>query len=423
MQHDDDAEQDDDGDGVPDEVEEVCEVFWRYRKLWPLLFSLYACYASTKIDVTSLGLNCWTMLFQEAGFVSGGKKSTCKIGDADRLFLEVNAASKRQTLERNAAKAAKPPANAAKQPATKPEVAKTASGDDRATAKAIAARSFLSLDAMADADAKEDEQGGGRSIDRVEFLYSLVKIAITKYVISGELADVSEALERLLSNDVYAHVGNALTDPNHFRVNTCYTEPVTRALGVHERSLRLLFGCLCESTRMKNLISIDVWIGFLKGLEFIGYDLALRDAVLCFAWSRMIVVDGNTVRGHMKETHVPVEGFFEALVRLTVLKALPTTDEVAEACFTDAAGYVLNLQESDPEGYVAFLKSKANHAEWGEAMTGEPVHVRLDHMCRLMIGTMEAQIGRKPNERDGNLSEKEVKQWMKTAFKAIGTAK
>jgi len=56
-------------------------------------------------------------------------------------------------------------------------------------------------------------------------------------------------------------------------------------------------------------------------------------------------------------------------------------------------------------------------------MTGEPVHVRLDHMCRLMIGTMEAQIGRKPNERDGNLSEKEVKQWMKTAFKAIGTAK
>ena len=138
----------------------------------------------------------------------------------------------------------------------------------------------------------------------------------------------------------------------------------------------------------------------------------------CRAVGLRIVASADLqVRGHIKETHLPVEGFFECLCRATVLKALPTTEEVALAGFDDAAGFVLDLQESDPEAYVAFLKSSDNHAEWGHEMRhGEPMHVRLDHMIRLIVGRIEVQIGREPSERDGSLSEKEVKKWVQLAF-------
>ena len=43
--------------------------------------------------------------------------------------------------------------------------------------------------------------------------------------------------------------------------------------------------------------------------------------------------------------------------------------------------------------------SAASHANWGEPLRGESIDLRLDHLIRLIIGTMEAQIGRGPAER------------------------
>ena len=46
----------------------------------------------------------------------------------------------------------------------------------------------------------------------------------------------------------------------------------------------------------------------LKALCLIGRDFTERDAVLCFAWSRMLVVDGWTEAGRLKESGLPFEG-------------------------------------------------------------------------------------------------------------------
>lgn len=48
MRYDDNADEDKDGDGVPDEIEEVGAVLFRHNRLWTMLFSFYseACYSS-----------------------------------------------------------------------------------------------------------------------------------------------------------------------------------------------------------------------------------------------------------------------------------------------------------------------------------------------------------------------------------------
>ena len=58
----------------------------------------------------------------------------------------------------------------------------------------------------------------------------------------------------------------------------------------------------------------------LRALGLIDADLSEANATLCFAWSRTAVVDDATPKGHLRETHLTREGFFEALCRVAVLK-------------------------------------------------------------------------------------------------------
>ena len=46
----------------------------------------------------------------------------------------------------------------------------------------------------------------------------------------------------------------------------------------------------------------------VRALDMIGADLTERDATLCFVWSRMLVVDGWTEAGHLRESDLPFEG-------------------------------------------------------------------------------------------------------------------
>jgi hypothetical protein len=84
------------------------------------------------------------------------------------------------------------------------------------------------------------------------------------------------------------------------------------------------------------LLSITEWKELLKGLGLIGLDITERDARLCFACSRMAVIDGTTTRGMAKENNLPFEGFLEALCRLSMLKSLPTDAELQQYDCSDA---------------------------------------------------------------------------------------
>jgi hypothetical protein len=143
---------------------------------------------------------------------------------------------------------------------------------------------------------------------------TLSAVAVMKYVQEGVVRSVSEAL-RTLTHELLRHVGNSATPPpNSFREQQCYTVHVEHTLKLHERSLRVLFGALCEARGpAKGLLSFRKWSLFLRRLRLLGDDLSERDAALCFVWSRTMLANPyeRAEKAAVKETYLPFEGFVE----------------------------------------------------------------------------------------------------------------
>ena len=183
--------------------------------------------------------------------------------------------------------------------------------------------------------------------------------------------------------------------------------------------------------RPKNLISLDRYKELSKRVGLLDADLSERDCALCFAWSRMVVVDGATEKGRARDTSLPIEGFLECLCRVATLKALPTDGELAAAgsgadAQADAGTFLLALQHGDnPNLHRDYLR--ARRRAWGdEPGSGYPqLDRRVEAVISLMIRQVAMVSGFKPSAMgahgmvvygDGALSKKEVDKWVH-AFK------
>ena len=275
-------------------------------------------------------------------------------------------------------------------------------------------REKLKTDARPDGamKARAEREDKRKALSRVEFTAALVYIAIYQYVQTGDIADVSEAVEKLLTKDLASRVDQRVNmDPNTFRRSTCYTREVTDVLEAHESSLRLLFAGVAGGGRTGNaasLMGLEEWTGFLNALEFIGIDCSERDARFAFVWSRMCVVDGRFHRGHQRESNLPFEGFLEALVRVSIMRGLPTDQEIAEAGHKHAGSYMAELKIEDEAKYEKMLQERAT--PWGELPVFQPPHRKLSHTISMIAYTIEADTAGSDNMQ---LTEKEITSWLR----------
>lgn len=447
MRFDDDAAADDDGDGVPDEVEEVCEVFWRHREFWPYIFTFFATQNTGEPNVSKMKLNAWTQFVNESKIVEK-KKGFAKKSDFDTLFIEIDslgkAAANRSKRGRPEAKqqsksAKAPPARSnAAGPAEKKGGEDKKGGEEKqggegeskdgvapadvpvSVSKGVAVRAMQGLEQAEQELANAKDTDGDKSLSRVEFVVALLRIAINKYVLSKQTTDVSDALDRLLSEDIASSLGHKIFLPDAFRKSVAYTPEVSKVLARNQSSLHLVFYSACRIIcRTKTLLSLSGWISLLRALGLIAADVTMRDAALMFSWSRMIVVDGlNDTRGVLKEGSIPFEGFLEAICHLSQLKSLPTTIEIVaqygEGAEAEAGRYVLDLKATDEQAFTEFVRSNERHIEWGESMPAhfEPIGVRVQHIISLMVATVERGGKSGKGQGDGKLSEQEVDSWM-----------
>lgn len=238
---------------------------------------------------------------------------------------------------------------------------------------------------------------------------ALVAIAITRLVKPGLVKDVSDALDRILRLDILARAPEgALADRDRFRDTYLYTTETNALLIAHEGSLRAIFGSLAMN---KATIGLDEWMRFLKATGLIGLDLSLDEAVLCFSFSRMCVVDSQTVKGFVKCMRLPFEGFLEALGRSAALKAWPTAEEVASVHCEDAYHFMRALRSGEMELEVTHDEFvKARSAPWGKVSTVVPFVESLRNLLLTIIHRIEDDAGKIENLE---VSEAEAQQWMK----------
>ena len=321
---DDDGVEDEDGDGIPDEVEDVGMVLWNVHDLLTSIYTYYSICSGSISD--GIGLNAWTDFTDEFKLVSKTSKY-CKRKDVDMIFLEVNAKTKLAARELKKQTSA------------------------RTAAVAVDAGSEISL-------------------SRLEFYQALVRLAICKYVKSGEIPDVSDAVERLVSTDIMnraiATGMHIVVDANLFRARLAYTRAVTELLEANLSSLENLFDALCKRSYarmkpqgLKDRLALEEWLDFLNHSKLIGQDLSERDAMLCFASARMVVVETRTEIGKRRDSMIQFQGFMEALCRASTLKALPTTAEIEAAGCKNAAQWI----EENQDEYMAILSTRA--PPWG----------------------------------------------------------
>lgn len=278
-------------------------------------------------------------------------------------------------------------------------------------------RIFAEIDALSLVASKADptrakkplHDDNVKSLSRQEFIATLVQIATNKYIRAGSMKDISEALHRMLAEDILPNVDPRIFEvSNTFRAH-CYTEEATKELSKRDTALRRIYRGLNKGQRGKeaNLLSLDEWKAFIMGLEFIGPDLTSRDAALCFVFSRVAVVDARTDKGQLKEVSLPYEGFLECICRLAVLKALPTRADIEAAGLKDAGQFLMEKRRQDPQGYNQFLEERATR--WGEEPK-QPVHKCVEHLICLIIREIE---DRSKGVDNFDLTQEEVDDWVK----------
>ena len=80
-------------------------------------------------------------------------------------------------------------------------------------------------------------------------------------------------------------------------------------------------------------------------------------------------------------------GFCEALVRVSVLKALPTAEEISRAGFETAYEHLEYLERRSKEKYARFLEENA--VPWGAAPS-QPVERCVRGLISIIVGRMES---------------------------------
>lgn len=359
---------DEDGNGVLDELEDCEALLHEVRGFIFVLFQYYTCVGG--LDICFMSLNQWSLFAIECG-IADNRSKNLKTSDLDRLFIAIDtkAAMTQQHIQNNF---------------------------DHKTAK----------------NAHHDDLKK-KVLHRVEFLVGLVHIAVLRYVATGLVPDVSDALYKLLIEDIMPTLNPRILtpSPNAFRSKMCYRQEVDVAFKRYEPALRNIFTAMCTTggrgEKERHMALIE-WVLLCRGADLTGPDCSDRDAIMCFAWSRMCVIDELTIQGRMRDSHLPFEGFLEALVRISLLKVLPTDQEIEDYGARDAGMFYKMLRHNDEEQYQKLIRDVERNPQWGERPR-QPVHRCVSHVCAIMTNQISEWCGN--TSANGEVSETEATRW------------
>lgn len=338
------------------------QVLLCHQKVVYLLFDCYAALGTSGTDIFNIGFNSFGLFVGPDFGLIDKKSKSCKAADFDQLYIAIDASNMSgKIVEKHKRK---------------------------------------------------------KTLNRREWLQAVVQMAVMRYVLDGDVDDVSTAVQAFLANDIAPKLDPALaTPPNETREALCYNEEVDDVLRAHEAALQKIYAraCVLSGTSMSGglankLVSYANWKDFLKLFKLVDTDLNERDAQLVFVWARMHYIDEQNDKSRIKWTHLCFEDFLEALCRIARLKAFPTDKELAAAECAHAPAYLVQLEETDPAAYDAFMERAA---PWGQPLSRDriQVHRAVEHLCHLLC--YQVQGGRSQRSAtDWNITATQVERFM-----------
>ena len=258
---------------------------------------------------------------------------------------------------------------------------------------------WFAVNAVDKATADEDEFNSKSSLNRQEWLQVLVRCAILLH----SKRDVSESVNELLTHNLLRLLPPAaLQNSNAFRKRFCYLEAPTLVLESHQQSLFALYDAYAQVShgmqdRLKDdsLMSIGEWLTFVRHVGLVeSGQLTELAAKQIFLWSRIRTAKDLSGVSEAKLRHITPTDFLEALVRLSLVVALPTDLELEEAKAADAGEFLLAMQTHSPTEFQSFLSThRPRHQDHDgsdyAAHALQPSERCLEHLIKLIVRTVQ----------------------------------
>ena len=258
---------------------------------------------------------------------------------------------------------------------------------------------WFAVNAVDKATADEDEFNSKSSLNRQEWLQVLVRCAILLH----SKRDVSESVNELLTHNLLRLLPPAaLQNSNAFRKRFCYLEAPTLVLESHQQSLFALYDAYAQVShgmqdRLKDdsLMSIGEWLTFVRHVGLVeSGQLTELAAKQIFLWSRIRTAKDLSGVSEAKLRHITPTDFLEALVRLSLVVALPTDLELEEAKAADAGEFLLAMQTHSPTEFQSFLSThRPRHQDHDgsdyAAHALQPAERCLEHLIKLIVRTVQ----------------------------------
>ena len=246
-------------------------------------------------------------------------------------------------------------------------------------------RIFIATNREDDQDDQTADVNDDSSLMRFEFLEIFVRIAIAKYIESGQSNDAVTSVRKLMAEHFAPNKGegscNALIDDaSKFRKSHVYQESTDDVLRENLGVLKKIFkGYTRDGDRG---MIVKEFIYMLRDMDFLNSDFTQREAKLAFVWSKVRVID--EVASRSKIMLMSFLDFLECLLRLSQLKNMPSQEDLQKM----ATMRVIKLPT-----YLAYLKAsvggkqnKLIHRpsnEWGAPAT-RPMATKLTILIEMM---------------------------------------
>jgi len=310
----------------------------------------------------------------------------------------------------------------------------------------VIAKELREIGAQTDAtDAAE-----ANSLDRMEFMQCLVRVADLACLKTQLAPDIAAAVGMLLQETVAPVILKAfkfaLSRPqvytNIFRRLNCYTRDCTTTIEEHMPTVKGLFDRYCMSENdgadsgLRSSMSFDEFNIFIRDFHLLDHLFSARECTLAFVWSRLRVIDdGKSKRGRLHLYNLSQECFYEVLVRIAMMKSLPTDMELGYAGFEDAGSFFAELGKK-PE--VLRQWRDEHRSDWDvdweddDYDPRQPSHRALSHLLELIVYQVETYLagggpkgGEPPPTFDpcAPLTTRKIDKWYKSRLDARSGAK